>query len=162
MPTYYSLSDVPASWQNTTSTEIIPIPTDKFPLPVCVVTGRVTIAVADLPTDLDAVPEAEKLNGTGTITAVATTPLLAPHFPAGPLSVYPGTVEFQVTDGEFRLNGTAGVGVIAGDIHTLPTSVVYKIELDVHDSDNNDVAFPVVQFAATQGTVDYTMLQGVA
>lgn len=161
MPQYFTLSDAPPSWQSITATEIVPIPTDKHALPVCVVTGVVTVGVPDLISDPDKVPEAEKLNGTGVIKATGNIPFLAPHFPSGPITILPGDVDFQVVNGVFTHNGTPGVAVLAGDIFTLPVSVAYTIELDVQDANGDDVVFPPVAFAATQGTVDYTMLQGI-
>ena len=158
MPDHYSYSDIPASWRDVSATELVAVPADKHPLSVCVLTGKVGQAIADLASDPDQVPEIEKLNGTGYVECTMTEPLLAPHFPDGPISIRPRRVDFVVVDSVFMRNGAVGVALIAGDQYTSPTSVTYTVHLSVSDFQGQPVEYPPVPMIAVQGTVDYTML----
>jgi len=159
-PSHYGYSDVPASWNAPSGDAQIPVPADKHPLTVCTITGLVGQAVGDYSSDVDQVPEVETLNGTGTI--VPKEPFtFAPHFVDGPLTIKMRNVTFEVVNGRIESNGTEGVTVLAGDEYTQPQSIPYVIKLSVHDDNDEPVVLPDIEFNATEGTVDYTMLSPI-
>lgn len=159
----YSYGELPDSWSNTTTIDVIPVPENKSPLKVCLVVGLVGGQIPDRIADADKVPEIRTLNGTGIIES-AEQYALFPYFADGPMTVnLSDPIQFDVIDGRIFHNGTEGVAVLAGDEYSQPQVLKYKINLNnVRNAQNRIVKLPVVTFTAVQGQVDYTMLNSVS